>query len=79
MGAAVPGRPMGQTALSAAPSRRKSETPIPQVQAQEAPREARCLLRLAFHRFGATERAGWPLGVLGPRPPRAGRWAPSSL
>eukprot|EP00969_Alexandrium_andersonii_P260249 11506420-Alexandrium_andersonii.AAC.1 len=38
---------MGQTAPSAAPNRRKSETPIPQVKMQEAPCEVRRLLRLA--------------------------------
>eukprot|EP00969_Alexandrium_andersonii_P084992 3748688-Alexandrium_andersonii.AAC.1 len=46
-GAAVPARPAGEAALCAAPNRRKPETPIPQVQTQEAPREARRLLRLA--------------------------------
>eukprot|EP00969_Alexandrium_andersonii_P190760 8426989-Alexandrium_andersonii.AAC.1 len=46
-GAAVQARPTGQTALPAARKRRKSETPIPQVQTQEAPRFARRLLRLA--------------------------------
>ena len=76
-GAAVPARPTGQTALSAAPNRRKSETPILQVQAQEAPRFAQHLLRLDLpmgvsdlRRFGAAERAVWPVG-------RAGTAAPS--
>eukprot|EP00969_Alexandrium_andersonii_P101981 4501690-Alexandrium_andersonii.AAC.1 len=45
-------RPTGQTACSEAPNRRKSETPIPQVQAQEAPREARRLLHLAVRPEG---------------------------
>eukprot|EP00969_Alexandrium_andersonii_P373018 15483034-Alexandrium_andersonii.AAC.1 len=45
-GAAVPARPTGQAAL-AAPNRRKSETPSPQIQAQEAPCEARRLVHLA--------------------------------
>eukprot|EP00969_Alexandrium_andersonii_P347189 15350293-Alexandrium_andersonii.AAC.1 len=43
---------MGQPALSAAPNQRRLETPIPQVQTQEAPREARRLLRLAMRQGG---------------------------
>eukprot|EP00969_Alexandrium_andersonii_P170446 7536178-Alexandrium_andersonii.AAC.1 len=71
---------MGQTALSAAPNRRRSETPIPQCQAQEARRSARRLLHLAVWRVGGvsdfanSEPRRGPfglLGVLGPRPPRA--------
>eukprot|EP00969_Alexandrium_andersonii_P305404 13499783-Alexandrium_andersonii.AAC.1 len=72
--AAVPSRPTGQAAFSAAPNRRKSATPasLPHCQAQEAPRPA----------FADSEpRRGslGTLGVLGPQPPRAGFWAPSSL
>eukprot|EP00969_Alexandrium_andersonii_P229254 10124723-Alexandrium_andersonii.AAC.1 len=62
--------------LSAAPSRRTSEIPIPQVQAQKVPREARHLLRQgASPTFADSEpqrgRFG-PLGTLGPPPPGAG-------
>eukprot|EP00969_Alexandrium_andersonii_P178717 7901972-Alexandrium_andersonii.AAC.1 len=32
-----------------------------------------------FRRFGDAERAVGPLGLLGPRPPRAGFGAPTSL
>eukprot|EP00969_Alexandrium_andersonii_P078161 3446946-Alexandrium_andersonii.AAC.1 len=49
---AVPARPTGQPALSAAPNRRTSETPIPQLHAQEAPRFVRGLLRLAVQQGG---------------------------
>eukprot|EP00969_Alexandrium_andersonii_P173881 7686549-Alexandrium_andersonii.AAC.1 len=45
-GAAVPARPVGRMALFVARNRQKSETPIPQVQMQDAPRFARRLLRL---------------------------------
>eukprot|EP00969_Alexandrium_andersonii_P090507 3995658-Alexandrium_andersonii.AAC.1 len=45
-GAAAQARPRGQTALSAIQNRRKSENPDPHCQEQEAPREARRLLRL---------------------------------
>eukprot|EP00969_Alexandrium_andersonii_P356046 15445735-Alexandrium_andersonii.AAC.1 len=52
-GVAVPTCPTGQTDLSAAPNRRKSETPIPQVQMQGVQREARRLLRLAVRQGGS--------------------------
>eukprot|EP00969_Alexandrium_andersonii_P091899 4056744-Alexandrium_andersonii.AAC.2 len=66
-GTAVPARPTGRTALSAAPNRRMPETPIPQVQAQEAPRFARRLLRLAVRQggwptFADSEPRGGPFG-----------------
>eukprot|EP00969_Alexandrium_andersonii_P067819 2991663-Alexandrium_andersonii.AAC.1 len=44
----VPARPTGQSALSAAPNRRKSETSLLHVQVQEAPLFARRLLSLAM-------------------------------
>eukprot|EP00969_Alexandrium_andersonii_P183585 8112081-Alexandrium_andersonii.AAC.1 len=52
MEAAVLARPMGQTALSATPNRRKLETSILQVQTQEATRFARRLLRSAVRQGG---------------------------
>eukprot|EP00969_Alexandrium_andersonii_P059906 2638719-Alexandrium_andersonii.AAC.1 len=63
------------------------QPPLSHCQAQEAPREARRLLRLdlwngASPTFADSEpriRPFGPLGVLGLRPPRAGFLAPSSL
>eukprot|EP00969_Alexandrium_andersonii_P051877 2278647-Alexandrium_andersonii.AAC.1 len=49
--AAVPAHPTGQTASSAAPNRRKSETPLPHCQAQR-PREARHLRRMDLQNGG---------------------------
>eukprot|EP00969_Alexandrium_andersonii_P142968 6320942-Alexandrium_andersonii.AAC.1 len=71
---------MGKTTHSAAPNRRKSETTLPHCQAHEAPRFARCLLRVDL-RNGSEPWRGplCPLGVLGQPPPRAGFWAQSSL
>eukprot|EP00969_Alexandrium_andersonii_P126758 5601677-Alexandrium_andersonii.AAC.1 len=54
---------------------------------QEGPREARRILRLPVRQWGSlsftvSEPRGGPfvpLGGRGPRPPRAGLWAPSSL
>ena len=60
--AAVPARPKGETALSRASKRKKSEPPKPQLQPPEAPREARRLLQLTQHLGGSDF---FPLGSPG--------------
>eukprot|EP00969_Alexandrium_andersonii_P374112 15485458-Alexandrium_andersonii.AAC.1 len=68
--------------LSAAPNRRKSETPIPRPSASEARRLLNLAVRPGGLRLSPIRSRGegrfGPSGALGPPPTRAGLRAPSS-
>eukprot|EP00969_Alexandrium_andersonii_P372890 15482769-Alexandrium_andersonii.AAC.1 len=75
-GVAIPARPMGQTALSAAPNRRKPEPP--NRTARRTRHRAKRRGPPAFAGFGAAERAVWPVGRAGTAAPQTGFWTPRS-